>query len=121
MEVNGGLVTYTRLTNPIFISPPECRSGPHREQHKVHFRELHRFFRQHVYNATKFGEYTSTPSEEDAIDLMVINATGTGDAEMLARAWCAEKGKMRLEGRTEALVILALSKQRVRGLWGRGY
>lgn len=92
-EVDGSLVTYTLLTNPLFISPPACRPGPHGEQHKVHFRELHRFSRQHVYNVTRLGEYTSIPSEEDAIDIMVINATGTGDAEMLARAWCAERGK----------------------------
>ncbi|EGE03427.1 hypothetical protein TEQG_02463 [Trichophyton equinum CBS 127.97] len=92
-EVDGSLVTYTLLTNPVFTSPPACRPGPHGEQHKVHFRELHRFSRQHVYNVTRLGEYLGTPSEEDAIDIMVINATGTGDAEMLARAWCAERGK----------------------------
>ncbi|KAF3894273.1 HeLo domain-containing protein [Trichophyton interdigitale] len=92
-EVDGSLVTYTLLTNPVFISPPACRPGPHGEQHKVHFRELHRFSRQHVYNVTRLGEYLGTPSEEDAIDIMVINATGTGDAEMLARSWCAERGK----------------------------
>lgn len=37
---------------------------------------------------------SSTPSEEDAIHIMVIKATGTGDAEILARAWCAERGKI---------------------------
>ncbi|EFQ99010.1 hypothetical protein MGYG_02021 [Nannizzia gypsea CBS 118893] len=92
-ETDDSLLTYTLLTNPIFISLPACKLVPHGEQHQVHFRELHRFSRQHVYNVTRLKGYTSTFSEDDAKNVMVINATGTGDAEMLARAWCAERGK----------------------------
>jgi tetratricopeptide (TPR) repeat protein len=86
-------VTYTLLTNPVFVTLPPCRprtlSGVP-SLHDVHERELHRF-KQRVWSVTELKGYTPEDAAEPG-DVTVVNATGKG-AEVLARAWCAEYGK----------------------------
>ncbi|KAK6535678.1 hypothetical protein TWF694_002131 [Orbilia ellipsospora] len=82
---DGPGVSYTLFTNPVFVTPPPCSGGPKGLGHEVHKRELSQF--KHVIEAENLKDYT--PEDEK---LVIINATGNG-AEVLARAWCAERGR----------------------------
>jgi hypothetical protein len=72
------------LTVPIFVTAPTCYDGPH----LVHKHALARYIKN-VYSADKLTEIK--PDNNDG-DVIIINATSTG-AELLARAWCAQRGK----------------------------
>jgi len=86
------VVSYKLFTNPIFITPPPCRTGP-KGKHEVHMRELPRY-QKNIWPIDKLKDHTTEDDEEqqEASSVMTINATGKG-AELLARAWCAERGK----------------------------
>lgn len=77
-------VTYTLLTNPVFVAPPACRPGP--GGHQVHMRERANFQRP-VWTVDRLKAHT--PNDFDG-GVMVISVTGEG-AEALARAWCSER------------------------------
>lgn len=79
-------VTYTLYTNPVFVTLPPCKDG----QHPVHTRELAKF-RRNILNVEDLKDAEASDYEENG--LIVINATGRGAAETLARAWCSERGK----------------------------
>jgi tetratricopeptide (TPR) repeat protein len=81
-------ITYKLFTNPVFVTPPPCRLGP-KGPHEVHMRELPRFQRN-IWPIDRLKDHT--PEDSDGDEVMVINATGKG-AEVLARAWCSERGK----------------------------
>lgn len=85
---SAGPVTYKLFTNPIFVTPPPCQGGPH----EVHARELSRYRGGNVWPVARLKGHT--PEDVDVGDgaVMVINATGRG-AEVLARAWCSERGR----------------------------
>lgn len=83
------LQTYKLFTNPVFVTPPPCRPGP-KGAHEIHLRELHRYSEKSIWTIEQLREHTAEDTED--IDVMVINATGKG-AELLARAWCSERGK----------------------------
>ncbi|SPO06977.1 uncharacterized protein DNG_09671 [Cephalotrichum gorgonifer] len=85
LESNEATVTYTLHTNPLFVTLPACREGPH----EVHMREETIFRSDRVRTVDQLKGYT--PKDDDG-GVMIINATGTG-AEVLARAWCSERGK----------------------------
>ncbi|KAK5069318.1 hypothetical protein LTR64_008386 [Lithohypha guttulata] len=79
-------VTYSLYTNPIFVTLPVCYGGPHR----VHRRAIKRY--QPIQFDVEMLEDRIPDDEEDQEACMLINATGRG-AEILARAWCCERGK----------------------------
>lgn len=87
MDNNEDPVTYTLYTNPVFVTPPSCHTGP-KGQHEVHVRELPRYQRN-IWTVERLKDHKPEDFDDD---VMVINATGKG-AEVLARAWCAERGK----------------------------
>ncbi|KAK0654909.1 prion-inhibition and propagation-domain-containing protein [Cercophora newfieldiana] len=84
---NATPITYKLFTNPVFVTPPPCHSGP-RGPHEVHMRELPLY--QNVWEIERLKDHTPEDVEGEAV--MVINATGKG-AEVLARAWCSERGR----------------------------
>lgn len=86
LDNNEAPVKYTLYANPIFVTPPPCYPGP-LGAHEVHVRELPRYQRG-VYTVDRLKEHAG----EDGDEVTVINATGKG-AEVLARAWCAERGR----------------------------
>ncbi|KIH89918.1 hypothetical protein SPBR_00098 [Sporothrix brasiliensis 5110] len=85
IDNNQGPVTYRLYTNPVFVTPPPCRDGPH----PVHLRDLPSF-QKNIWSAEQLKDHTGDDLGPD--DVLTINATGTG-AEVLARAWCSENGK----------------------------
>lgn len=85
IDNNQSSMTYKLFTNPIFVTLPPCRSGPH----PVHMRELPRF-QKNIWLVEQLKDHT--PDDVAPDDVMVINATGKG-AEVHARAWCSERGK----------------------------
>ncbi|KAH7097617.1 prion-inhibition and propagation-domain-containing protein [Auriculariales sp. MPI-PUGE-AT-0066] len=98
----GHVVSYKLFTNPVFIAPPPCRAGP-KGHHEVHIREISRYQRN-IWTIDKLQDHTAEDDEEqDEADggVMTINATGKG-AELLARAWCAERGKNAVIRRAES-------------------
>ncbi|KAK6362343.1 hypothetical protein TWF730_006037 [Orbilia blumenaviensis] len=82
--IDGQAVSYSLFTNPVFVVPPPCREGTS-GGHEVHKREMKNFSR--FVDAEKLKEYT--PGDDETT---IVNATGNG-AEVVARAWCAERGK----------------------------
>ncbi|KAH9476040.1 Small glutamine-rich tetratricopeptide repeat-containing protein 2 [Psilocybe cubensis] len=84
LDNNEDTVIYTLYTNPVFVTPPPCHSGPH----SVHARELSRYLKD-VWMVERLKDHTPEDFDDD---VMIINATGNG-TELLARAWCAERGK----------------------------
>lgn len=87
MDNNEDAITYTLYTNPVFVTLPPCGGGP-RGLHEVHLRELP-VYQRNIWTIERLKDHTSEDADDE---VMVINATGTG-AEVLARAWCSERGK----------------------------
>jgi hypothetical protein len=83
-------VTYKLFTNSVFVTLPPCRPGP-RGQHEVHMRELPRY-QTNIWTVEMLKDHTAEDNEGDEKGVMTINATGKG-GELLARAWCSERGK----------------------------
>ncbi|KAF1815903.1 hypothetical protein P152DRAFT_479755 [Eremomyces bilateralis CBS 781.70] len=94
MDDSDELTTYRLYTNPVFITVPACHGGP-KGAHEVHRRELYRY--ENIWTVERLKDHTEEDSEER--NVMVINATGNG-AELLARAWCSERGKNAVIRRT---------------------
>ena len=88
VDNNEDPVTYTLYTNPLFVTPPPCFAGP-KGSHEVQLRELKRF-NQEPWTVERLKDHV--PDDEEEGNIMVINATGKG-ADVLARAWCSERGK----------------------------
>ena len=93
-------VSYKLYTNPVFVSLPPCKPGPDGPAHKVHVRE--RGLYENIWSVEQLKEYDDAAAAAgDDLDygaggtrkgVMVINATGHG-GEVVARAWCAERGR----------------------------
>jgi hypothetical protein len=83
-------VMYKLFTNPVFVTLPPCRLGP-RGEHEVHMRELPRY-QTNIWTVEMLKDHTAEDNEGDEKGVMTINATGKG-GELLARAWCSERGK----------------------------
>lgn len=88
VDNNEAPVTYTLYTNPLFVTPPPCYGGP-KGPHEVHLRELKRFQKE-PWTVERLKDHV--PDDDEDGGIMVVNATGRG-AEVLARAWCSERGK----------------------------
>jgi hypothetical protein len=87
-------IRYKLLTNPVFVMPPPCRPGP-KGLHEVHLRELPRY-QKNIWSIEQLKDHMqwddSDPGSDSGHEVMIINATGKG-AEVLARAWCSERGR----------------------------
>jgi hypothetical protein len=81
-EVNGQTVSYTLYSNPVFVAAPPCVNGPH----VLHQRQAQKY-KENVVLATQLAASSSPPDQ-----LLIVDATGEGE-ELLARAWCAERGR----------------------------
>jgi tetratricopeptide (TPR) repeat protein len=88
MDDSEQTVAYSLYTNPIFVTLPTCRPGP-RGNHEVHLREFSRY-QNNIWTVEQLKEHSVDTADPDSV--MIINATGQG-GELLARAWCAERGK----------------------------
>jgi len=76
-------VEYKLAHNSVIVSSPPCLSGPH----LAHSRELERY--SHMVDVKDLKTKSTGPSGT----MLLINATGGGDAEAVARAWCSEMGR----------------------------
>ena len=87
-------ITYKLLTNPVFVTPPPCHPGP-KGPHEVHFRDLP-LYQKNIWSIEQLKDHVqwddSDSVSDNGYDVMIINATGKG-AEVLARAWCSERGR----------------------------
>ncbi|KAM0431003.1 hypothetical protein ACHAPT_005637 [Fusarium lateritium] len=81
------VVTYTLLTNPIFVSLPPCHGGTS-GGHQLHAREVQKD-QTVVIPVHQMKDFEGNHKDGR---LMVINAACNG-GEIMARAWCAEKGR----------------------------
>jgi hypothetical protein len=71
--------------NPTFVAAPRCIDGPH----LVDLRDMLRL--DHVVDVAAIADpFKSVPGGER---VLVIDATGEGDCELLARAWCSMEGR----------------------------
>jgi hypothetical protein len=80
-EVNGHAVTYTLYANPIFVAAPPCVGS-----HVMHRRQAQKLLR----NVVKVPDLKESYPRTD--ELVIIDALGQGE-EVVARAWCAERGR----------------------------
>jgi len=85
------IVEYPLTCNPVIVSAPPCVSGPH----LAHSRE-HERYRRVVDVKDLQKEELTAPGK-----MLIINATGGRDAEVLARAWCCSKGRHAVISRGE--------------------
>ncbi|RTE76806.1 hypothetical protein BHE90_008733 [Fusarium euwallaceae] len=81
------VVTYTLFTNPIFVSLPPCHGGKS-GGHEVHAREIQKD-QTVVIPVHQMKDFDGNNKDGR---LIVINAACNG-GEIMARAWCAEKGR----------------------------
>jgi hypothetical protein len=79
--VNGSAIRYTLYTMPCFVTAQPCR-GSH-----VMFKSQAKWYTKNVVSARNLKDYTW-----DGHQFLVVNALGEGQ-EVLARAWCAERGR----------------------------
>jgi hypothetical protein len=80
---NKQLVGYKIQHNVVMVSAPPCVSGPH----LAHARELERY--HNLVDVKDLRDFAPCPPGT----MLLINATGGGDAEALARAWCSEHAR----------------------------
>lgn len=81
-DIDGKEIQYTLYSKPMFIAATPCREGPH-----VLHKKLAQFCLKNVVHVKDLKEI-SLPREE----LLIIYTSGDQE-ELLARAWCAERGK----------------------------
>jgi hypothetical protein len=81
---NDTSVDYTINTNPVLVASPPCLSGPH----LAHSREVERY-----HNVVDVKDLKDVSRVTTSGTMLLINATGGGDAEAVARAWCSEAGR----------------------------
>ena len=81
-EVHGQIVSYTLYSNPVFVAAPPCVGGPH----VLHQRQAQKYKENVILAAHLAANYSQ------ADQLLIVDATGEGE-ELLARAWCAERGR----------------------------
>ncbi|KAK4141493.1 heterokaryon incompatibility protein S [Dichotomopilus funicola] len=82
LTINGQPVSFTLYNNPIFIAAPRCIDGPH----PVHERDLPKM--QHILRVGQLSGHIHNDPR-----VLIIDATGGGECELAARAWCSEYGQ----------------------------
>ncbi|KAJ0161136.1 Heterokaryon incompatibility protein S [Colletotrichum tanaceti] len=104
LTVNGAAVSFTIYNTPVFVAAPRCIDGPH----AVHERDLPKL--QHIRRVGQLAGYIHSDER-----VLVIDATGQGEGELAARAWCAEYGQhavvRRAAGTCFACAVMAASHQ----------
>lgn len=80
-EINGQTAKYTLYSNPVFVAAPPCVGS-----HVLHQRQAQKYKENVIMAADIKNKYP--PADQ----LVVIDAMGEGE-EVLARAWCAERGR----------------------------
>ncbi|KAK1961959.1 hypothetical protein LY78DRAFT_684431 [Colletotrichum sublineola] len=104
LAVNGAAVSFTLYNAPVFVAAPRCIDGPH----AVHERDLPKL--QHIRRVGQLSGYVQNDER-----VLVIDATGQGECELAARAWCAEYGQhavvRRAAGTCFACAVRAASHQ----------
>jgi hypothetical protein len=86
-------ITYKLYTNPVFVTLPPCHPGPKGNNHEVHMREMKEY--QNIWSIERLKDHTpeaDLDENDGEARVLIINATGKG-AEVLARAWCSERGR----------------------------
>jgi hypothetical protein len=81
LEVNSQTITYMLYSNPVFVAAPPCVGS-----HVLHQRQA-QMYKKNVILATEIKD-KYPPIDQ----LVIIDAMGDGE-EVLARAWCAERGR----------------------------
>lgn len=81
LRINGAPVSFTLHNNPVFVAAPRCIDGPH----AVPERDLPKL--RHILRVSQLPDKECSDER-----VLVIDATGRGECELAARAWCAKKG-----------------------------
>lgn len=81
-EIGGKEVSYTLYSRPMFIAAPACREGPHIMHEKVT-----QFCMKNIVHVKDLKEISIT--RED----MLVIYTLSDQEELVARAWCSERGR----------------------------
>jgi hypothetical protein len=101
--INGRLVSFTLYSNPVFITAPACIDGPH----ALWQRDLPKM--QHILRASELPDHVHTDKR-----VLIIDATGKGECELVARAWCSQNGQhaiiVRGQGTCFACAVKAASQ-----------
>ncbi|ROT38200.1 hypothetical protein SODALDRAFT_333972 [Sodiomyces alkalinus F11] len=82
-------ISHTIRMNPLLISLPSCKRPEGAEGHAVHEREREQY-EVVAWPVDRLGEYDGEAEKDGKV--LVIDARGA-EAEVMARAWCAEKGR----------------------------
>ncbi|KAJ5689115.1 hypothetical protein N7462_003507 [Penicillium macrosclerotiorum] len=82
LRINDKLVEFTLYSNPIFVAAPQCVDGPHAVQ-KQDYEKL-----QNVLSVSQLPGYVHNEKR-----VLIIDASGQGECELAARAWCSENGQ----------------------------
>lgn len=80
MKISGVAITYNLHTNPLFLCSHPC-TGTH-AVHKDKFPNI----RRNIVTPNELKELNSWDG------ILLVNVQGSGNAEVAARAWCAERG-----------------------------
>jgi hypothetical protein len=80
VKINNKLVVYRTAYYPSFVAAPRCIDGPHVVE------ASNQPSLGHIIDVADLEGFSHTDSR-----VLIINATGRGDCELAARAWCCEK------------------------------
>lgn len=80
--INDRSVSFTLYSNPVFIAAPACIDGPH----AVHQQDLPKM--QNIVRTSQLADHVHTHKS-----VLIIDATGKGECELVARAWCSQNGQ----------------------------
>ena len=82
LTINGQPASFTLHSNPVFIAAPMCVNGPH----WVHEQDRPKL--QHILGVSQLPGHVHSGEK-----ILIINAAGSGECELAARAWCSEVGQ----------------------------
>jgi hypothetical protein len=101
--INDRPVSFTLYSNPVFIAAPACIDGPH----AVHQQDLPKM--QHILRTSQLLDHVHTDKR-----VLIIDATGKEECELVARAWCSQNGQhaivVRGQGTCFACAVKAASQ-----------
>ncbi|KAJ5819550.1 hypothetical protein N7474_005141 [Penicillium riverlandense] len=80
--INEQSVEFTLYSNPVFVTVPKCIDGPH----AAHEDDLPKM--QNILSVSQLPGHAHNDRR-----VLIIDATGQGECELAARAWCSENGQ----------------------------
>lgn len=80
--INDQSVEFTLYSNPVFVTAPKCIDGPH----AAHEDDLPKI--QNILSVSQLPGHAHNDRR-----VLIIDATGQGECELAARAWCSENGQ----------------------------